>query len=168
VRHDLAQIYWTHHHHVHGSQPLIAILSTIVQLQVEAGAMKRMNSNKVAKNFELRNLLAQNFYLQKCLWRFWNLHEVLTRRSAQLWTFGCSSRWLGHVCSPRPGYSQGIQSCCGAETSLWRASFDHRCPKMKMSLPYDHFNRRHLDMMQPNLQLILSASFLLGIHVCPC
>jgi hypothetical protein len=41
-----------------------------VQLQVEAGAMKRMNSNKVAKNFELRNLLAQNFYLQKSLWRF--------------------------------------------------------------------------------------------------
>ncbi len=77
MRHDLAQIYWTHHHDVHGYQPLIAILSTIVQLQVEAGAMKRMNSNKVAKNFELRNLLAQNFYLQKSLWRFWNLHEVL-------------------------------------------------------------------------------------------
>ncbi len=70
MRHDLAQIYRTHHHHVHGSQPLIAILSTIVQLQVEAGAMKRMNSNTVAKNFELRNLLAQNFYIQKSLWRF--------------------------------------------------------------------------------------------------
>ncbi|CAM6009596.1 unnamed protein product [Sphagnum balticum] len=77
---------------------------------------------------------------------------------------------VGWVMFAAPGQDilQGFNPVVVQKHHSGRASFDHRCPKMKMSLPYDHFDRRHLDMMQENVQLILSASFLFGIHVCPC